>query len=57
MSSILFDITMIPLLAKLNCLPKKEAIRPYQTEAERYLTEKGTPVYRNIASAYADDII
>ena len=47
---VLFNIAMIPLLAKHNCLPTKGVIRTYQTEAERYLTDKGTPVYRNVAS-------
>jgi len=47
---------MIPLLAQLNCLLLKGMIRPYQYKAEKFLTKKGNPVFRNIASAYADDI-
>ena len=57
MLGVLFDIVMIPLLGKLNCLPTKGTIRSYQIKADKNLTKEGTPVYRNIASAYADDII
>ena len=57
MSGVLFNIAMIPLLAKLNSLPTKGTIRPYQTEAKRNLTKEGNLVYRNIASAYANEII
>ena len=35
----------------------KGTIRPYQVMAEEYLCKKSIPVFRNIASAFADDII
>ena len=35
----------------------KGILRPYQVIAEEYLCMEGIPVFRNIASAYADDII
>ena len=44
LSGVLFNIAMIPLLAKLNCLPTKGTIRPYQIEAEKHLTKEGIPV-------------
>ena len=40
LSGVLFNIAVIPLLAKLNCLSTKGIIRPYQTEAEGFLTKK-----------------
>ena len=49
LSEVLFNISMIPLLAKLNCLPTKGTIWPYQIKAEKHLTKEGTPVYRKIA--------
>ena len=39
LSGVLFNIAMIPLLAKLNCLPTKGTIRPYQIKAEEFLTK------------------
>lgn len=57
LSGAFFNIAMIPFLAKLNCLPTKGGIRPYQIRAEAFLTKKGTLVLRNIASANADEII
>ena len=56
-SGVLSRITMIPLLAKLNCLPTYKAIKPYQLKDEKFLTKKGTPVFINIALAYAKDIL
>ena len=32
-------------------------VRPYQTTVEKYPTSRGKLIYRNIASAYTDDII
>ena len=57
LSGVLFNIAMIPLLIKLNCLPDHTNISLYQLEAEKFLTQKGSPILRNIASAYADDVI
>ena len=48
---------MIPLIAKLNCLPIKGVFRPHQTKAEKFNTKKGIPVYRNVTPAYTDDLI
>ena len=41
LSGVLINIAMMSLLAKLNCLPKKGMIRPYQIKAEEFLTNKG----------------
>ena len=56
-SVVLFNIAMIRLLAKLNCLASHTTGRPYQLMAEKFLTKKGIPTYGNIASAFADDVI
>ena len=53
----MFNVAMQPLLAKLNCLPIDIKVRPYQLTVEKFFTKQGIPIYRNIASAYADDII
>ena len=48
---------MLPLLVKLNCSPIHTIVRPNLLAFEKFLTGIGTPIHRNIASAYADDII
>ena len=57
LSGVLFNIAMLLLLTKLNCLAIKDKIRPYQSKAEKFLTHNGYPVVRNIMSAYAVYII
>ena len=57
LSGVLFNIAMIPSLARLNCLPNHTTIKLYQIKVEKFLTDKGIPIYRNILSAYADDVI
>ena len=53
LSGVLFNIAMLPLLAKLNCVPRHTRGHPYQLAVERFLTDKEIPIFRNIASAYA----
>ena len=57
LSKALFNISMIPLLAKLYCLPRYTKVRPDQLIAEQFLTKKGIPIYMNIVSAFADNVI
>ena len=37
LSGVLFNVAMIPLLAKLNCLPLHTVVRPYQLKAQKLL--------------------
>ena len=57
LSGVLFNVAMIPLLAKLNCLPLNTEVKPYMLKAQRLLKENNVLSVNNIASSYADDII
>ena len=57
LSGVLFNVAMIPLLAKLNCLPLHTVVRPYQLQAQRLLRNHNILSYNNISSSYADDVI
>ena len=57
LSGVLFNISMIPLLVKLNCLSRKTETKPYILKAQKMLRMEGTISMNPIASAYADDII
>ena len=39
LSGVLFNIAMIPLLAKLNCLPLHTQVRPYRLKAQNDLKQ------------------
>ena len=56
LSGVLFNISMMPLLIKLNCLSKKTETKPYTLKAQKNLRKEGTVTANPIASAYADDI-
>jgi len=57
LSGVLFNVAMIPLLAKLNCLLLHSVIKPYQLKAQRLLRANNILSVNNISSSYADDII
>merc|ERR1712112_502985 len=57
LSGVLFNVAMIPLLAKLNCLPLHTVVRPYQLKAQKILKCHEILSYNNISSSYADDVI
>ena len=57
LSGVLFNISMLPLLAKLNCLLTSTETKPYVLSAQHFLGKQGTVSINPIASAYAYDII
>ena len=57
LSGVLFNVAMMPLLAKLNCLPLHIVVKPYQLYAQTLLKTHGVLSYNNIASSFADDVI
>ena len=56
-SGVLFNVAKLPLLAKLNCLPLHNEVKPYQLYAQTLLKSQGVLSYNNIASSFADDVI
>ena len=42
LSGVLFNVSMIPLLIKLNCLARKTKTKPYILKAQKSLRKEGT---------------